>query len=1649
MHIKLWKNKDSFSSYIITEDDPGPGLDQTLKIKHQIRLDDNINMFMKKISIYMAKYVKQANENEIYMWIERKVIPSHYIFLNFINNVFKNEKRIDSIYFIRCVNNYFKINQKINWADHTTIIDKHDAINMLLKAKNHLTIIIEPLLFKYTNNGFFEYINYNPLKDEFSDVSTLALVSYETSTLESLGISESDTINMITTSYPGVSNVFFPFKDQTSEHAENLKEFVTQLDKIEKDIYTMNVEEYKHTTYINFLQLRGNELTLNTKVNLIDIFDTIRLSDSIPYSKYKTKTNIYHKMYKQSVVDLKDSIIEWSNTNMILTTNKMINSTSLMYKIRYPVKTGIQQSFCTLTLFDDLSYDVKFNFGMKQKEELENVYAFFEEINTILQQVQKIYPKHQVELLNTTDIRMVQVVTVNTISLENKKIKYENLEQAIKTKLFPFFNIINNPDKSILHLQYKKVENYTKYDNIQAYITNHFTSDKNEMIERIMKTFTMSKESAEKEYEKWSMTNEVEVLKQGENIIIKPKSANFINVKIKLDPSLLDLKFIVYGIKDLVIQERITNLIKCLLELSKKKLQAGKLNTDQFEKMAFEKKIEGTAFNEIEDEVSVEETGETIELDEDLLALEAEFLGVEEFEEDPKPVTKPATKPAIIDGTGSEEDKVKGYILNKLYEADEGLFKYPVPPGKKRKDYASVCQWTARQQPIVVSQDEYEKINKEFPSALEGFVKTGTTEDKKKKNLYVCPKIWCPISRVAMTYQDYLKHDKKCPYPNVEEDPILFESKNFWGLGEAGLKRGHYPGFLDPFSHHPDKLCLPCCYKLQAKEGTRHKQRIDYCMPPDKPEVKKEEKQSDDIVGNERYIKADDYYPLEPQRFGLIPTQLADLFGSNVCGNRHDGTGLINEETDCVLRRGVKQQTQSFLSCVMSLLDNSNITDVQSFVNIIVKNLSIEQFISLENGKLMKLFIVDKYDIYNKDHYNEFKKWFLSQTAYISKFLLSNIAKDIEKHDIFDKNSMIYYRDITREFLIFNSFKHFKEFIYNPNVNKDHFTLLDLISSDLENININGYNFIIIDTDHKKNKFYINCPLNRNAKSSLNMKAPFIFIIKNDKYYEPIVSVKIDGHTLVSTSKFSYKDNIDVQKIVDFYLQNCDSQEPNKKNNVALILESLGFKVKASVIDYSFRCKGILLNNNLYIPFENTSDLLEIETNTKFVYISDIVKYKCRLQKDELKNIFSKLHEINAEFYTIKNYVMNKDNTQLLAIILAKDILVPLMLTQTNILYKSFENDLDIFINIEKDDIRTATMKIIEEKDREFKTLFNLVLDHIEAHTSIKNEIMFLLDPRNPFPKSFKRNKILTILKGMKLAESLDKLLVEKVSEMILNNHTLNFYILSHKFQVVPNEIILEHSDIQNNVLTELIEYEKNPYRMLQERLDTFIDVYVFTKPLQYDTQEDMFAVLFNDSTLEDVQVKWRKVFGKGVNLLVSKGYNNMYLYKLFTLIMKFIDPKKYVNESQLKAIVKTHLVADYEKGNLEEFKKNPSYSEHLKKLKITDVTLDDYLSIFDSVFYYPSLYEIKILSKIVGITLFITRRKTKADKDDVNTVIQINKKGGKNKFLLLSLSFDRFNNRDVFDVYTKDGRQIVLSRKDISDSFWSVITSGNEEKNV
>ena len=58
----------------------------------------------------------------------------------------------------------------------------------------------------------------------------------------------------------------------------------------------------------------------------------------------------------------------------------------------------------------------------------------------------------------------------------------------------------------------------------------------------------------------------------------------------------------------------------------------------------------------------------------------------------------------------------------------------------KYSAYSRVCPWNKRRQPVILTDDEKEKIDKEHPGSYDQAMKYGSDPDKQY--WYICPRYW-------------------------------------------------------------------------------------------------------------------------------------------------------------------------------------------------------------------------------------------------------------------------------------------------------------------------------------------------------------------------------------------------------------------------------------------------------------------------------------------------------------------------------------------------------------------------------------------------------------------------------------------------------------------------------------------------------------------------------------------------------------------------------------------------------------------------------------------------------------------------------------------------------------------------------------------
>jgi hypothetical protein len=143
----------------------------------------------------------------------------------------------------------------------------------------------------------------------------------------------------------------------------------------------------------------------------------------------------------------------------------------------------------------------------------------------------------------------------------------------------------------------------------------------------------------------------------------------------------------------------------------------------------------------------------------------------------------------------------RGLILDNLYRADPTLF--------AGTSYAKVCGQVDKRQPVVITPEERERIDADFPGSYGArAVAHGSSAATAERNLYICPPVWCPMSRVSMTLEQLKANGGQCP-GGADETPMRNESKYFKG-------GARHIGFLDP-AKHPAGMCLPCCFNKPNK----------------------------------------------------------------------------------------------------------------------------------------------------------------------------------------------------------------------------------------------------------------------------------------------------------------------------------------------------------------------------------------------------------------------------------------------------------------------------------------------------------------------------------------------------------------------------------------------------------------------------------------------------------------------------------------------------------------------------------------------------------------------------------------------------------------------------------------------------------------
>jgi hypothetical protein len=137
------------------------------------------------------------------------------------------------------------------------------------------------------------------------------------------------------------------------------------------------------------------------------------------------------------------------------------------------------------------------------------------------------------------------------------------------------------------------------------------------------------------------------------------------------------------------------------------------------------------------------------------------------------------------------------------------------------KEYSRSCPWSVKRQPVILTNEEKEHIDKNHPGSYSRAMKYGSS--KSKNFWYICPRYWDLRRNVSLTNEevDKLKErDGDIVIPpgakSVPPGKYVFEFKDKYHIDSStGDYKNLSPGFIDSKESAGSEYCIPCCFSSE------------------------------------------------------------------------------------------------------------------------------------------------------------------------------------------------------------------------------------------------------------------------------------------------------------------------------------------------------------------------------------------------------------------------------------------------------------------------------------------------------------------------------------------------------------------------------------------------------------------------------------------------------------------------------------------------------------------------------------------------------------------------------------------------------------------------------------------------------------------
>lgn len=912
--------------------------------------------------------------------------------------------------------------------------------------------------------------------------------------------------------------------------------------------------------------------------------------------------------------------------------------------------------------------------------------------------------------------------------------------------------------------------------------------------------------------------------------------------------------------------------------------------------------------------------------------------------------------------------------------------------GNGMNNYSRLCQSSTKRQPVVITQAELDEINKRQPGYLQpqDVLKYGTTEEDT--NYFICPRYWCLLTDKMMTKEEVERGDcggkvLSADDNEVKKDHYIYEfaGKDHYPKGPIDKSRDtyikHYPGFSSmKFS---DGTCVPCCFKnwdtpsiIKRKEACKNAAKISKNVDiTDNVNEINEEKQQDtdnnvnppeestEIPIKEKpelntkliyeYIFGPEKFPIPPQRFGYLPVVLQKFFNDfHINCQISSLDSRIKPNYSCLVRHGIEySDKQSFVACisdVYSYISHPNILSIKDFKEVIISSLSLDGFITYQNGTLVAKFqpFLDVgetiQDLFEKERGD------------------INLLSEYQNSDLFLRlnNSNDQQTNYLRNVIM--AYENFIRYLRDDTVVIDYSYLWDIISTPNKLLFESGLNLLVlvIPDDDNTSNIELVCPTNHYSGVFYESRKPSLIIIQQGNHFEPIYSFKNIGKKNIKIKIKKTFTDFDaylnppiknfIQKIVKPIFENPNLCFPQKSMpnlykfkqpillfNLVYELSLRSYEIIYQVMNFQSKIIGLMVSHygkRCIVPCFPSA----IHKDYEYKYITDVewVSYK------DTVDFLKKLHTISNGVIPCKPLFKVIEDEHIIGILTETDQFIqinPFLFVDDII---ASEDDLtsihegnylladeDMAFTREEDQERVEYVTYIRNKYKMYNDFRNHIRNslHRQENLSLKDEIDDEIKKRFVL-FSIKNQKVVNMIKQLAGDYDYTEIDVLKLSdELIRYKRIYNYMFQPHlpisfgdnEYVIHNNELlILQSKLLAENYIDSLVPSANNKYTNYVDFDNSEpIKTQVYTNEI--NIQKPKQELNCNPEISPLVSTYWKKVFNPSIKETRYK--NNVLCGYIFILdiIYKVRQTTFSIDE------IKTLLVREY----------NKYYQEHGMKI--------------------------------------------------------------------------------------------------------------------